>query len=63
MGASFAGIIVFKQMQELAAKEARTDCGVIEVNKNEAFSDYLKPPEESLDLLSCFCFNQFKTIA
>jgi hypothetical protein len=61
--ASFAGIIVSKYYQDLAADEYDiSKCGKVEITQIEAYTDYLLPKDKQSGMLGCYCYGQLKKI-
>lgn len=61
--ASFAGIIMSKHYQDLAASEYDiSKCGKVEITMTEAFVDYQLPKDKQSGMLGCYCFGQLKKI-
>ena len=63
---SFAIVIVSKYVQNTNFSSFGTsDCGSIEITKDQAQEDYYLPADEQSEppLMNCYCYNQFKLIA
>ena len=60
---SFSIVVLNKYLMTTFSNEyTKTDCGGIEITKAEAYDDFYREVGDSVGLIGCYCFEQFKKV-